>query len=143
MKGKTHILTPLVLEDVNFQGKIWRHWTEFRAYSKLLEGVITIPEMTLTDLATIPKIVHSIIEKNGPWNAPAAIHDYLYKEQGHVSVWQEDLESFKELELTRAECDEVFLEFMEWTKVPVVTRSTIFRAVRKFGAPFWNGKLKG
>ena len=43
---------------------------------------ITVPVGFVTDFASIPQALQSIIRQNGPYILPAVVHDYLYWDQG-------------------------------------------------------------
>ena len=42
---------------------------------------VTVPRGFVTDFATIPPILQSLIQQNGPHLLPAVVHDYLYWKQ--------------------------------------------------------------
>ena len=41
--------------------------------------VVVVPKGFITDLASVPKALRSIVSKVGYWSQPAVLHDYLYK----------------------------------------------------------------
>jgi hypothetical protein len=61
---------------------------------------IVVPSGEINDLASIPRIFRRIFSINGPSRPAAALHDYLYSTLG------------LEGELTRKECDTIFLDAM-------------------------------
>jgi hypothetical protein len=136
---ETVILSPLVVEDVEYNGELWQIHKEFKVQSKVLNGILTVPIGFVTDFASIPEIVQPIISKNGPWDVGAVVHDFLYKNGGVISIWQEELRSWQELNITRETADYVMLEFMEHLNVYQWKRQAIFDSVRLFGRPFWKG----
>ncbi len=82
---------------------------------------ITVPAGFITDLASIPRLLHPLIPVNGRHRAAAIVHDYLYATQT----------------LTRAECDAVFLEAMEACGVRWTQRWAMYSAVRAGGWVAW------
>lgn len=88
--------------------------------------VITVPAGFDTDLASIPRIFHSVIPVNGKHRSPAIIHDYLYVVQDR----------------SRSEADAIFLEAMESVGVRWTQRQTMYWAVRVGGWLPWNQRKK-
>ena len=84
--------------------------------------IITVPKGFDTDLASIPRIFHSIIPVNGKHRSPAIIHDHLYVVQDR----------------SRSEADAVFLEAMESVGVRWTQRYAMYWAVRVGGWLPWN-----
>lgn len=115
----------LRLEDAGMRGdsRVFRLERRFRYVSSF--GVITVPEGTETDGASIPRAFWSILSPFGEWFAPAVIHDFLY--------------SPANLEYTRAEADEIFREAMFNVGIPWPKRELIYRAVRLFGGRCFRG----
>lgn len=83
--------------------------------------VITVPVGTVTDLASVPRLLWSIFPPHGKWAKAAIIHDYLYS---------------KRL-VPRKEADRIFLEAMEVLGVPRLQSRLIYRAVRVFGGRWY------
>jgi len=81
------------------------------------EAVIRVPAGTMTDLASVPRVLWAIFPPHGRWAKAAIIHDYLYENA----------------EVTREYADGVFLEAMAVLGVPRFTRSVMYWAVRLFG----------
>jgi hypothetical protein len=133
----TKILTPLVVEDINYNGDLWRIHKDFVGESRILNGALTVPTGFVTDFGSIPRIAWPFIAKNGPWDAGTVFHDWLYENLGKVRVYQSWLDSWQELELTRKDADMVLLEFMEFMKVEEMAKTEIYRAVRTFGRSHW------
>lgn len=82
---------------------------------------ITVPTGFVTDLASIPRIFHSLIPVNGPHSPAAIIHDWLYETQTFL----------------RKEADEIFLEAMRDLGVSWLRRSLMYSAVRLGGWAAW------
>jgi hypothetical protein len=85
-------------------------------------GVVHVPEGFVTDFASIPRALHRLLPKNGEYDAPALVHDWLYATAP----------------CDRATADDVFLEAMESLNVPWWKRASMYRAVRLFGWAAWN-----
>ncbi len=79
--------------------------------------VITVPAGTITDLASVPRVLWAIFPPHGRYAKAAIVHDYLY-EQAIGS---------------KAFADRVFLEAMEILQVPKWRRVLMYWAVRLFG----------
>jgi hypothetical protein len=89
-------------------------------------SAITVPTGFITDLASIPRIFHSLIPVNGKHSPAAIIHDYLYAVQP----------------MSRAEADAIFLEAMEAVGVNWLRRKAMYAAVRTGGWVAWNERKK-
>ncbi len=79
--------------------------------------VITVPAGTVTDLASVPRVLWAVFPPHGRYAKAAIVHDYLY-EQAIGS---------------KAFADRVFLEAMEILQVPKWRRVLLYWAVRCFG----------
>jgi ligand-binding SRPBCC domain-containing protein len=80
----------------------------------------------VTDFASIPRMFWSIAPRWGRYGWAAVIHDFLYWDQS----------------LTRREADDVFLNAMKKSAVPVWRRTIIYAAVRVFGCNAWKSNTK-
>ncbi len=78
---------------------------------------ITVPAGLRTDLASIPRILWSLLPPAGLWARASVLHDYLYATRLY----------------RREKCDRLFLEAMLDDGVSRPTAGIIFRAVRAFG----------
>ena len=81
----------------------------------------SVPRGFITDLASIPRILHSLIPVNGRHSPAAIVHDYLYATQ----------------RCTRKQADETFLWAMESLGVNAVRRYAMYAGVRAFGWLVW------
>ena len=93
---------------------------------------VTVPEGFESDFASVPWVARRLIPSFGPWAKAAVLHDYLYVTLGEGGKW------------TRKQSDDMFLQAMtaiadsrEDGEPKRLTRSTIHRAVRAFGAGGW------
>jgi len=82
---------------------------------------VVVPRGFVTDLASIPPVLQSIIQQNGPYLLPAVVHDYLY--------WQQTC--------TRAQSDRILLLAMIEHEVGSAHRVAIYDAVRAAGRFAW------
>ena len=81
-----------------------------------------VPRGFVTDLASIPPVLQSLIQQNGPHLLPAVIHDYLY--------WKQTC--------TRDQADQLMLLAMIENQVPQTDQTAIFGAVRAAGGFAWD-----
>lgn len=82
---------------------------------------VDVPRGYVTDLATVPWYLWSILNKTGRYGNAAIYHDWLY--------WQQTC--------TRAQADHVFDRAMHDMGVDAVTRNIVWVAVRLFGERYW------
>ena len=82
---------------------------------------VTVPVGFVTDFASIPQALQSIIRANGPYILPAVVHDYLYWKQA----------------CTREQADKVLLLGMIENQVREIHRVAIHDAVRIAGGFAW------
>jgi hypothetical protein len=83
-----------------------------------------VPPTFITDLASIPRLVHPVLSPNGNSRRAAVLHDYRYcVKQG-----------------TREQADALFLEALEAEGVNLITRRLMWLAVRAWGWRYWNAR---
>ena len=102
-----------------------RHWIVKQPLTYRVgvsQDSITVPVGFVTDLASIPPALQSLIQQNGPYLLPAVVHDYLY--------WKQTC--------TRAQSDQLLLLAMVENKVSKVHRTAIYDAVRAAGGFAWD-----
>jgi hypothetical protein len=87
---------------------------------------ITVPVGFVTDFASIPQALQSIIRANGPYILPAVVHDYLYLKQT----------------CTRQQADQILLLGMIENQVREIHRSAIHGAVSVAGGFAWADNAK-
>ena len=90
------------------------------------QDTVTVPVGFVTDFASIPQALQSIIRANGPYILPAVVHDYLYWKQA----------------CTREQADKVLLLGMIENQVREVHRIAIHDAVRIAGGFAWNDNAR-
>jgi hypothetical protein len=81
------------------------------------ERVIRVPAGTVTDLASVPRVLWAIFPPHGKYAKAAIVHDYLYAQAIG----------------TKAEADSIFNEAMAVLGVPKWRRRLMYAAVRLFG----------
>lgn len=81
------------------------------------EQVIYVPAGTVTDLASVPRILWAVFPPHGEYAKAAIIHDHLYQQAIGTKRW----------------ADDVFLEAMTVLGVARWRRTVMYWAVRLFG----------
>lgn len=104
----------------------WKLAEQFGYYDWVLNETFLIPAGFSTDFASIPRFAHVLLPKNGEYDAPAVLHDWLY----YAALTNRDTADF------------IFLEAMEVLGVPKWKRVLLYRAVRDFGWKAWNKHRK-
>ena len=87
---------------------------------------IVVPAGFVTDFASIPPRLQSLISPLGPHLLPAVVHDYLYWQQG----------------CSRAQADSLFLKAMTEMLVSRGEREAMYLAVSKFGGGAWTANQR-
>jgi hypothetical protein len=87
---------------------------------------VTVPIGFVTDFASIPQVLQSIIRQNGLYLLPAVVHDYLY--------WKQTC--------TRDQADQILLLAMIENKVDDFHRIAIYSAVRAAGSFAWDANAR-
>lgn len=119
----------LFLTDLEYRDNDGETWTLIKPlvyYSTLLGRRICVPAGFETDMASIPQFAQSLISKDGPWDWPAVIHDYLYATQT----------------VSKKTADSVLREAMTVKNVPAWKAFCIYQAVNWFGSGAWKDDQK-
>ena len=90
------------------------------------QDTLTVPVGFVTDFASIPPALQSIIRQNGLYLLPAVVHDYLY--------WTQTC--------TRAQADQIFLIAMTENSVGAVHRTALHQAVSVAGSFAWDDNAR-
>ncbi len=90
---------------------------EYHVGSFPSDHVIRVPAGFVTDLASVPRALWSIMPPHGRYAKAAIIHDYLYASPI----------------VSRKQADDIFLEAMEVLGVAKWRRLAMYYAVRLFG----------
>lgn len=101
---------------------------------------IYVPAKTSTDFASVPRFFWWLFPPTGTYARAAVIHDYLY-----AFPYAQELTSNNDSEplfvtLSRKQVDNIFLEAMHTNGTRLLTRYTIYYAVRAFGFMFYKPK---
>lgn len=106
-------------------GLQWALMADFRYQD---DWIIEVPKGFVTDFASIPQQLWSILPPWQRYGAAAVVHDWLYWDQTH----------------TREQADNVLKDAMTALGVHDATISQIYNAVRLFGDSAWtkNAALK-
>lgn len=109
-----------VLTDAGMRGKsrLFRLENDFRYVGKY--GTITIKKGFVTDGASIPSFLWSVLGPYQEYFNAALIHDYVYTYG-------------KELGYTKKDADYIFLEALEYLGVGFFKRYAMYNAVKYFG----------
>ncbi len=100
---------------------------EFR-YNSELAGTVVVPQGFVTDFASIPRGVWTLIDPEDTCILYGSIvHDYLYAIGGKLSS--------KKLE--RVDADKVLREAMNYCGAGVALQDAVYDAVRIFGGSHW------
>lgn len=96
-------------------------------YDSETDTHIEVPKHTVSDLASIPKIFRSFVQRSDhrTW-APAYVHDMMYVKKGKVSGKK----------FSRRECDRMFYEALRCNGVGWIKAQMMYLAVRVGGGRF-------
>lgn len=84
--------------------------------------VIIVPAGFVTDFASTPRALWSVLPPTGRYQLAAVVHDFLYWDQS----------------CTREQADAIFRVAMSESNVKPVERDLMWRAVRNFGQSAWD-----
>lgn len=102
-------------------------WLELITKDGVIIGYrLTVPELTITDLASIPRLLRGLFNVNGMSRKGAVLHDFLYR-QGAFS---------------RALCDSIFKAAMQSSDVNPFVTFSLYRGVRIGGWVAYNNYRK-
>lgn len=87
---------------------------------------ITVPQGLVTDLASVPRIAWSVVNRVGPHLEASIVHDFLY------IAWQSSPERGAR-DADREFADKLFLAGMAAAKVGALDKALIYNTVRTFG----------
>ena len=116
--------TPLRVEA--FSDTRWKLVEEFEYLIGDLDSgkVITVPVGFVTDFASIPRILWSILPPWGRYGKATVVHDYLYSKDG---VYMDGTQAMK---VTHKQADAIFLEAMTVLNVGKFVRTAMYLALR-------------
>ena len=117
---KPKFVTDLEVELVNDKKNSWRLTAPLQYQSHIMDAVITVPKGFKTDFASVPRVGILYALFGNTARKAATVHDYLYSDP-HVG---------------QHDADEVFLEAMKASDIPVWQRYPMHWAVSIFGWMF-------
>lgn len=135
---KTHFPDKLEISPVF--GDSWKYrvlLSKFNYYLTPSSQPITIPPGFITDYASIPKYLWSLIPSWGPHGPAAIVHDYLYA-QAHKLKVPNPSNPTQLITNNRKISDKIFLIAMKQLGTPFFKRRLMYRAVRIFGSLYYN-----
>lgn len=117
---------PQAIDPVDFRpfvdGKNWIVRQPLKYVIGVSSESVTVPVGFVTDLASIPPALQSIIQQNGRYLLPAVVHDYLY--------WKQTC--------TQEQSDQILLLAMIENEVSEFHQLAIYNAVRAAGSFAWD-----
>lgn len=99
-------------------------------------GSFTVPAGFVTDFASVPRLLWSVIAPTGRHSRAAVIHDFLYATKPPVSYQKDDVSV--RMPLARSQADSAFYWAMIGDEVPKARAWVMWAAVRLFGWKAWN-----
>lgn len=102
----------------------WRLMTGFRYYvgAKDSSIYVDIPRNYITDFASVPWFVRSLVPRHGAHGQSAVLHDWLCE---HLYVWKLVNGTPTKVTIKRKDVDKIFYESMAVSGVSVVRRTLI------------------
>ena len=124
----TNFLTPLRVEPVDDNERRWRVLEPFEYVATVgtTSWTITVPVGFITDFASIPRALWSILPPTGRYGKAAVIHDFLYIQANATIPGTTTV-------LLKAMADKIFLDAMTELGVPAWQRYPMYEGVRLFG----------
>lgn len=124
-------LSPLQLEYLD--GHYWEVLVPFDYHIGAPDGIehVIVPKGFITDFASIPRALWSVLSPTGSYGKAAVVHDFLYKMRiVEAAGLQPRL-------VERGEADSIFREAMDVLCVRRLTRWTVYSGVRMGGWVPW------
>jgi hypothetical protein len=112
-------MNKLILTPVQDKFKTWQLVENFREETS--KGTVIVPKGSTTDLASVPRVLWSLLPPFGTYSQSAVIHDYLYHTQ----------------KFDRKTCDLIFYELMIKYKTYKWKAKIMYYAVRLLGFIAW------
>ena len=122
-------------------GKKWRVTESYRFYSgDYLSGLyVEVPEGFITDLASIPRLLHWLVPKVGKDSAASVMHDVIYRTGVMTSsVIVDGVEHVVDTPVSQGMADSMFHQAMVALKVGRWRRKILYHGVSIFGWIAWN-----
>lgn len=89
---------------------------------------VRVPAKFHTDFASVPRAFWWMFPPTGTYARAAVVHDFLYAHKFAFHTIDQDTAN-----LTRKQCDDIFLEAMTANGTKLIPRYLIYWAVRAFG----------
>lgn len=119
--------SPMVVSPTG-DGKYWVLQQDLEYEHPDTNKNVVIPRGFVTDLASVPRLFWVAFPPCGKYTSAAVLHDYLYWVQSQ--------------DCDRKCADDVLLLAMKEADVDLVTRESIYNAVRLGGSSSWNNNAK-
>ncbi len=110
---------------------------ESMTYTTHAGDKITLPKGMVTDLASIPRILSSVLPPDGPWVEIAVFHDLLYKTQG-TGVYHGHPSITRATPYSRKEADQILRDGMGDLGISGWRSWAIYNGVRVGGGAGWS-----
>jgi hypothetical protein len=125
---------PLILEltdEINGGRSVFRLLQDFGYYIEIggKEYNILVPAGTLTDMASVPRLLWRVLNPTGGASRAAVIHDYLYRC------------GMAKYDINRAMADKIFLYAMKDLGIELWRRTAAYLGVRIGGGFSYNGGI--
>jgi hypothetical protein len=124
--GFTTGFTNLLIVSPFAEGTYWFLQSPL-IYEDSASNTVTVPVNFVTDFASIPRILWSLLPKWDGYGLPSVVHDYLYWERKGR---------------TRRNVDQLMLSAMKDQHVEAFRRCLIYTALRLFGGCAWSKNAK-
>lgn len=130
--------TPLDLRFID--GIKWEVRAPFEYHLGALGSTerILIPIGFITDFASIPRALWSLLPPSGAYGKAAVVHDWMYQNRIVTVMWPDTDTAVRARLCNRGEADHALLEGMQVLGIGWLTRSIIYSGVRSGGWHSWN-----
>lgn len=108
----------MLLSDLVYKGK---------------SDIIVVPKGFITDFASVPRFLWSIIPPYGKYTKAAVVHDFLYKHRPLVLAMDGGQEP-----ISRKDSDGIFSRIMKELGTSTWRRWSMYKCVSKWGYKAWN-----
>lgn len=116
----------------------WKLRREYVFYDEELQRLIVIPAGFIYDLASVPRVVWSLISPLDLGEIGALLHDWIYRHAGRIPYpLRPDGMICNEEPYTRSEADDLFRRVMIHDQVKARHRRWAYTAVRVAGWQAW------
>ncbi len=129
-RRRTSQIEQPVLKEIGSSG----HWLLYEPWEIALPGtLLMVPKGFVTDLASVPAVLHWLIDDDGLGCAAPLVHDCLYQDHGELCVeWLEPYRTF-----TRKEADDLLYTISLQSGAAPWRARAAWMAVRLFAGAAW------